>query len=58
MYWGINGENQVPPETVDTLLLDLAAMDGELGRKADEVIASGGWTVLAKEHMVLFAVRE
>ena len=58
MYWGINGENQVPPETVDTLLLDLAAMDGELGRKAEEIIASGGWTVLAKEHMVLFAVRE
>jgi len=33
-------------------------MDGEVRRKAEEVVASGGWTVLAKEHMVLFAVRE
>jgi uncharacterized membrane protein len=56
MYWGIAGENTIPPETIDTLLLDRHAIDAELNRLADEVLATG-FEVVVHDQGLLYAIR-
>jgi uncharacterized membrane protein len=54
-YWGIDGENPMPTDRVDVLLLD-RAVNREL---ADLVrsIMSDGWDVVADDHELLYARR-
>jgi hypothetical protein len=56
MYWGIAGEKPANPESVDIILLDTGALDGELVQLAREVIAAG-WDLLVDEQQLLFARR-
>ena len=56
-YWGIAGENQPSPATVEMLVLDTGALAPELRRFARRLAHDGTWEIITDDQEVLVARR-